>query len=97
MLIPLAISMLHLPLFFVIKGFFRISNYATVSTERSVYIIGGYDNFALPRSRTSAIKEFNDGRWRHAGNMAQARSYHGAIYVGGKVLIIGGKLQDSAM
>ena len=90
--------MFHIHLCFLIEEFlFRISNYATVSTEKSVYIIGGYDNFALPRSRTSAIKEFNDGRWRHAGNMAQARSYHGAIYIGGKVLIVGGKLQDSTM
>ena len=76
---------------------FRISNYATVSTDKSVYVIGGFDNFALPRSKTSAIKEFTDNRWRHAGDLAKARSYHSAISFGGKVLIVGGEFKDTTM
>ena len=58
------------------KYFFRISHYATTSINDSVFIIGGYTG----RGRDiTTIAEYKDGNWSIAGNLAQARSGHGAI------------------
>ena len=65
--------------------FFSISDYASVSTETSVLIIGGLSNGLL-----SSIVEYKDDKWTVIGNLKQARYGHQAISIGSLVMIIGG-------
>ena len=67
---------------------FRISHYATASTDESVYIIGGY--IAGSPSYTSTIAEYKDGDWKNVGNLAQGRHAHGAITSGSTTMVVGG-------
>ena len=76
------------------KMIFRISGYATASTDESVYIIGGYT--AGSPDRTTAIAEYKDGNWKIAGNLAQARSGHSAITSGYTTMVVGGYLSRAA-
>ena len=64
----------------------RISNYATASTEESVFIFGGWTGGSL----SSTIAEYKNGEWINAGSLAQARSHHGAITSGSLTMVIGG-------
>ena len=70
--------------------FIRISNYASVSTQTSVLIIGGRTNLG----KTSFIVEFKDEKWTVIGNLKQARNDHQAILIDSSVLIIGGESND---
>ena len=70
--------------------FIRISNYASVSTQTSVLIIGGRTNLG----KTSFIVEFKDEKWTVIGNLKQARNDHQAILIGTLVMIIGGYSND---
>ena len=70
------------------KLVFRISFYATASTDESVYIIGGYTNGSP--SYISTIAEYKDGNWKNAGNLAQARYYPSAITSGFTAMVVGG-------
>ena len=70
--------------------FIRISNYASVSTQTSVLIIGGRTNLG----KTSFIVEFKDEKWTVIGNLKQARNDHQAILIGSLVMIIGGYSND---
>ena len=64
-----------------------LSNFATVSTAESVYVIGGF----VGRDLTGTIVEYNNGSWRRAGNGLQAdRASHGAIILGDSLLVLGG-------
>ena len=47
------------------QGTFRISFYATASTEESVFVIGGYTGTGF----TSTIAEFKNGSWARAGRL----------------------------
>ena len=76
------------------KLVFRISFYATASTDESVYIIGGFT--AGSPSRTTAIAEYKDGNWKLVGNLAQARSDHSAITSGYTTMVIGGYLYGAS-
>ena len=69
--------------------FFSISNYASVSTETSVLIIGGYSSTGL-----SSIVEYKDDKWTFIGILKQARYVHQAISIGSLVMIIGGRSVD---
>ena len=71
-----------------IKYIFRISAYATASTDESVLIIGGYTGGSP--SRISTIAEYKDGNWKNVGNLAQARYGHGAITSGSVTMVAGG-------
>ena len=75
------------------KLIFRISSYATASTDDSVFIIGGFTNYRLG-SRTNVIAEYKDGKWKNAGKLAQARSYHGAITFESTTMVLGGWRQE---
>ena len=69
---------------------FRISGYATISTQTSVFIIGGWNRIEL----SSIIAEFSDYQWSHFGNLQTARNDHSAISVGSLTFIIGGLSAD---
>ena len=68
--------------------YFRISYYATTSTDTSVYIIGGLTNGSPSRSTT--IAKYCDGLWSEPGSLKQGRYAHGAITTEGRTMIIGG-------
>ena len=70
--------------------YFRISYYASVSTQTSVLIIGGWSN----DSPSSSIVEYKDDKWTVIGNLKQARLGHRAISIGSLVMIIGGYSRD---
>ena len=63
-------------------------SHAAVSSDESVFIIGGGDtiNFKV----YSDITEYKDGIWNHVGDLRQARRYHIAISSGALVMIMGG-------
>ena len=69
--------------------FFRISFYATASTDESVFIIGGLHNGGSI-TRSSIIAEYKDGSWKNVGNLAQARNTHSAINFGSAIMVVGG-------
>ena len=78
-----------------IKDIFRIAFFATVSTDDSVYVIGGFtghpteDGYAPPM-KSSVIAEYRDGSWNNIGNFVQGRDVHGAILLGSSIMIVGG-------
>ena len=78
-----------------IKIILRISRYATVSTDESVYVIGGYtgnpnEDGYVPPMKSSVIAEYRDGSWNNIGNFVQGRDYHSAILLGSSIMIVGG-------
>ena len=66
---------------------FRISHYATSSTENSVYIIGGY---AASPNNIPIIAQYKNDEWHNVGNLKQGRHGHGAITSGSLTMVIGG-------
>ena len=70
--------------------FFSISNYASVSTQTSVLIIGGFRGF-MTNSSESSIFEYKNDKWTIIGNLQQSRFRHQAIAIGSLVMIIGGR------
>ena len=70
---------------------FRIAKYATISTEESVYIIGGYISES---DYSSVVAEYKNDEWFNIGNLQQARSSHGAITSGSWTMVIGGGSAD---
>ena len=64
--------------------------YATVSTETSVFIIGGYEHSPFVNTRKSSIMEYNNDFWTNVGSLNTARQRHIAIVSGAIVMIIGG-------
>ena len=77
--------------FFKNEFLLSISEYASVSTEKSVIIIGGKADGA----RQSFIVEYNDENWAVIGNLKQARYRHNAITIGSLIMIIGGAVTNS--
>ena len=84
----------YLTNFSFLELIFRISYYATASTDESVYIIGGFT--AGSPHRITTIAEYKDGNWRIAGNLAQARNNHGAITSGSTTMVVGGYLSRAS-
>ena len=79
----------YLTNFSFLELIFRISYYATASTDESVYIIGGYTDGSP--DRISTIAEYKDGNWKtEIGNLAQARRMHSAITSGSTTMVVGG-------
>ena len=74
----------------IIQIILRLVQYATVSTETSVFIIGGYEYSPFVNNRKSSIMEYNNNFWNHVGNLHTARHRHIAIASGSMVMIIGG-------
>ena len=69
--------------------FFRIARYATVKTDESVLIIGGYTADGSP-DRTTIIAEYRNDVWSNIGNFVQLRDTHGAVILGSTIMIVGG-------
>ena len=67
----------------------RIIQYATVSTDESVLIVGGFTVTRRP-DRTTIIAEYKDGIWSNIGTFSQHRDTHGAINTGSVIMIAGG-------
>ena len=65
----------------------RISEYASVSTPKSVLIIGGY---IYGQGSLNTIREYKDDRWTALGQLKQRRYGHIAISIGSSVIISGG-------
>ena len=75
--------------------FYRISFYATASTEESVYIIGGWTSDSSTGQRTPTIAEYKNDQWYNVGSLNQSRHAHGAITSGSLTMVIGGDSTDS--
>ena len=75
---------------------FSIFEYATASTEESVYIIGGSTGVGHTsgRSSSSIIAKYSDGIWTNVGRLKQGRHGHAAITSQGKTMIVGGQTYD---
>ena len=73
---------------------YGISDYATTSSEESVYIIGGYicDSSCY---HTSIIAEYKNDQWNDVGRLKQARGWHNAITMNPYTMVIGGGSADS--
>ena len=71
---------------FDLISYFRVSHYATTSTDTSVYIIGGWTG----SSYSSKIAKYSDGFWSEPGRLKRARNGHGAITIEKIRIIIGG-------
>ena len=73
---------------------FRIRNYATAYTEKSVYIIGGRQNdygyYPKDRQMTPIIAQYNNDIWIYVGKLQYPRENHAAITVDGLTTILGG-------
>ena len=67
---------------------FRISGYATASTDSAAYIIGGYYDW----SYFSTIAEYKNNKWRKFGDLSKARSSSSAIFHNEEYIIVGGNV-----
>ena len=73
-----------------VQIFSSIRRYASVSTQTSVLIIGGYSNNGI----SSSIVEYKEDKWTVIGNLKQARYGHESISIGSLIMIIGGHSDD---
>ena len=71
--------------------------YATTSTERSVYIIGGFTYEVAAGYKTAIIAEYKNDRWYNVGNLHQSRHGHGAITSSGLTMVVGGSSADGKL
>ena len=72
----------------ILSPYFRIARYATVKTDESVLIIGGYTE--MSPDRTTIIAEYRNDVWSNIGNFVQLRDTHGAVILGSTIMIVGG-------
>ena len=75
----------YLNIFFYFSSF-RISDYAVVSRESSVLIIGGKCDY----QGTARIAKYTLDNWEHVGNLQRHREGHGAISNGDRIYVVGG-------
>ena len=68
---------------------FRISHYATASTDSAAYIIGGF-----ARGDVSTIAEYKNNKWRKIGNLNEPKRSSSAILNKGEFIIIGGLVEN---
>ena len=67
----------------------RITRYATVSTDDSVLIIGGFTSGSP--TCLSTIAEYKDGNLNEVGDLAGRPYSHGSITSGSTTMIVGGQ------
>ena len=74
----------------------EISQYASVSLQTSVLIIGGFTSTGIGQNSgsTSLVVEFKDDKWTIIGNLKQRRSHHQAILMGSLIMVVGGFSKD---
>lgn len=68
----------------------RFSNYASTSTEESVYIIGGFMSDSSIGNHTPIIAKYTNDEWFNIGSINKPRDGHTAITYGSLTMIIGG-------
>ena len=77
---------------------FSIAFYSTVSTEDSVYIIGGrIENLSAEQDDqyTATLAQFNSTQqWSIVGQLQQQRVGHASILIGDFAYIFGGSARD---
>lgn len=78
---------------FPFSNSYSFFNYATISTEDGVLIIGG--NIGGPAILSSIVAEYKDGNWRNIGNLARPRAVFQAIKSGSQIMILGGQVIGS--
>ena len=66
---------------------FRISGYATASTDSAAYIIGGIDG---DWNSVSTIAEYKNNKWKKFGDLTKTRWSSSAIFFNGEYIIVGG-------
>ena len=71
--------------FYFVK-IFSIFYYATINTETSVYVFGGWNG----RKDIGIVAEFEADQWWNLGDLKQPRHGHSAVFNGKTVLVIGG-------
>ena len=65
---------------------FRISHYATASTDSAAYIIGGYNGY----DEVSTIAEYKNNKWRTIGNLNEPKYGPSVIFNNGEYIVVGG-------
>ena len=70
----------------MIKVYFRIWNFGTVTTAKGALVIGGYSNDHI----VATVACYNKSGWSRLDDLQSARSDHRAIINGEKVYVIGG-------
>ena len=80
---------------FCISQILRISNYGTVSTGSSAFIIGGWIGKSSFPWRTSIIVQFQNNEWNKIGNLKEVKSNPSAILHNEEHLVIGGDPQKT--
>ena len=78
--------------FWFIFTIFRISNYATASTDSAAYIIGGYGY-----EKESTIAQFKDNQWLKIGDLNEKKTSSSAIFHDGEYLIVGGYVNSGRL
>ena len=69
---------------------FRISNYATASTNIAAYVIGGLNGY----NQVSTIAEFKNNNWQNIGNLNEPKNCLSAIFHNGEYMIVGGNVDS---
>ena len=67
------------------KDHLRINDYATASTNDSVFVIGGLADGV----RTTVIAQFKNDDWFHVGNLKESRHRHNALTFETMTMIVG--------
>ena len=60
------------------------------STEKAVFIIGGYDMIGDDNAEIDIIAKFQDNKWTRYGSLKAGRRLHASITSGDLAIIIGG-------
>ena len=69
----------------VLKIYFSIYKYATVTTSQGALIIGGSD-----ASYVTTVACYNNAGWSKLDDLQSTRAWHRAIINGDKVYVVGG-------
>ena len=69
---------------------FRISQYATASTDSAAYIIGGLNGSRY----VSTIAEYKNNKWREIGNLNESKYRLSAIFNNGEYIVVGGEVDS---
>ena len=71
----------------MIKTYFRIGDYAVISTPSSVIYFGGYEGNGVSTDR---VVEYKNLEWTLLGNLASSRYHHRSIKMEKKIYLFGG-------
>ena len=72
----------------LIKNYFRICDYAVVSTLNSVIYSGGYDN--EEKEAIYSVVEYKNLAFNELGRLLGSRADHRSIQLDNKIYLIGG-------